>query len=405
MLWKKGIARFALMIVAVVAVFGLFLMWQNAGDVTGFAAKKTSKAVSAKAKSAAASADPCKAAQQAYARAGCAKRLPPPQCARLSQQMNKVCPQRTPAQPVPPPPPPSAVDPTCSDTDDGKVYDVPGVISGVLRNGRAYNNPDVCKPGNIVIERYCDGTTPQNEEHPCGANANCENGACVVLCGNGRIDAGENCGTCLADAPCGADENCQNNACVAPQGGLGQSCRDGGHCDPGLLCGWNPQNSLPEQRGQTVCVPDDVPVGGACDWHFQCQEGLICDNSTGGICSPPPLPQPFVEEACESIFLSSYCDNERRHYTNKTRNRFNETTNSCMRRDWYNGPFSCESLWDTWNRQQAQGRCVAANEDYASCALCGRRACFRDIPNYPVMFSVPAEQDCAGAQDLGIVQC
>ena len=40
MLWKKGNERFALLIVAVVAVFGLILMFQNAGDVTGFAAKK-----------------------------------------------------------------------------------------------------------------------------------------------------------------------------------------------------------------------------------------------------------------------------------------------------------------------------------------------------------------------------
>src|SRR3989344_5327294 len=103
MLWKKGNERFALLIVAVVAVFGLILMfnnsWNDDDSFTGFAAKKAV----AKAK-------------------------------------------------APPPPLPEVK--TCVDSDGGRILNVKGFVSGEYVNGQQYRFDDVCR-GAQLTEYTC----------------------------------------------------------------------------------------------------------------------------------------------------------------------------------------------------------------------------------------------------------
>ena len=170
MLWKKGNERFALLIVAVVAVFGLILMfnnsWNDDDSFTGFAAKKF-------------------AAKKAVAKA----KVPAPEVK------------------------------TCVDSDGGRVLEVRGTVSGEYVNGRAYSFTDRCVrvgAGWGITEYTCKSPSAMGAgTTACPRGSACQNGACVSLCGNGRADRGENCGTCPADVQCGADERCENNACVS----------------------------------------------------------------------------------------------------------------------------------------------------------------------------------------------
>jgi len=391
MLWKKGNERFALLIVAVVAVFGLILMfnnsWNDDDSFTGFAAKKAV----AKAK-------------------------------------------------APPPPLPEVK--TCVDSDGGRILNVKGFVSGEYVNGQQYRFDDVCR-GAQLTEYTCKSPSAMGVGMTaCPRGSACQDGACVSLCGNDRADRGENCGTCPADVQCGADERCENNACVSRF-----FCRDivGGTetdqgvsqnvCDPAssvatsFSCGayysqTHQVNTTPQNCGGRGC---DV-ANARCCWRsgpslFVCENDVrvnqsisVCDGQTRitplpepsrcvagqTVCTPSVVPGGNATcEACRPVFVRSSCDG--RQLTNETRD-------SCTGQQTIAPPFSCESVWvygRNAGRENIPGTCVTVNENFGSCAACGWRACF-DANNPTYLFTVhirPEEQCGPRRQDLGIIQC
>ena len=383
MLWKKGNERFALLIVAVVAVFGLVMMfnnsWNDDDSFTGFAAKKAV----AKAK-------------------------------------------------APPPPLPEVK--TCVDSDGGRILNVKGFVSGEYVNGQQYRFDDVCR-GAQLTEYTCKSPSAMGVGMTaCPRGSACQDGACVSLCGNDRADRGENCGTCPADVQCGADERCENNACVSRF-----FCRDivGGTetdqgvsqnvCDPAssvatsFSCGayysqTHQVNTTPQNCGGRGC---DV-ANARCCWRsgpslFVCENDVrvnqsisVCDGQTRITPLPCPADRPVCTPsvalggnatcaACSMTLVRASCDGL---------TLINETRSTCGG-DVQTQRISCAVRYNGG----PSGTCLVA-ENYAQCATCGQRACF-NATNHdargrlaPVILSIhPAQQCMPGVQDLGIVQC
>ncbi|MDP7079510.1 MAG: LamG domain-containing protein [Candidatus Undinarchaeales archaeon] len=80
--------------------------------------------------------------------------------------------------------------------------------------------PAVCDA--ICLSSECFGTDPDCNE---------AGEAALVCCGNGKCEAGEDCGTCLLDCPCQAGYQCIGGSCLLRDG---QTCTDGGQCASGL---------------------------------------------------------------------------------------------------------------------------------------------------------------------------
>lgn len=71
---------------------------------------------------------------------------------------------------------------SCTDSDTGSFYAVPGIVSGVSR-GEPYSYADVCSDEGTLVEYMCDGPTPitdpfdgQGVHCPHG----CRDGACIA---------------------------------------------------------------------------------------------------------------------------------------------------------------------------------------------------------------------------------
>ena len=85
-------------------------------------------------------------------------------------------------------------------------------------------------------------------------------------CGNGTLDASENCATCAQDAPCGADADCLNATCVArcgngkiDQGETCANCTDA-YCKAGELCeGGTCQATAPASTAPTAAGSNEAP--------------------------------------------------------------------------------------------------------------------------------------------------
>jgi len=78
---------------------------------------------------------------------------------------------------------------------------------------------DSCYPNyiDLVQEHFCEPssyTGVSNDAIYCAQGDICKDGACVSKCGNGVVDAGENCSSCPADAGCSVGKVCRNNVCV-----------------------------------------------------------------------------------------------------------------------------------------------------------------------------------------------
>lgn len=154
----------------------------------------------------------------------------------------------------------------------------------------------------------------------CGEGAQCVNGKCVQLCGNGRLDPGESCdpsvgggsdgctATCLLqeNQQCTHDTDCGSGACrrgvciPCTAGGQCQSndCRQGactnlcgnGRLDPGEIC--DPAATDGSAAGCTLdCLRQ---VGSVCVSSKECQTGL-CDPAGSG------------QGACGSCARNSQC--------------------------------------------------------------------------------------------------
>ena len=152
----------------------------------------------------------------------------------------------------------------------------------------------------------CVQDTRCTDDLQCAQGSKCVNGACVVLCGNKRLDAGEVCDPtvggaggrgctpdcllaenqqCERDTECGSTL-CIRNICIpCTAGGQCQSneCREGvcanlcgnGKLDPGEIC--DPGLAGASGDCTNACLR---PVGSVCAKNFECQTGLC----GGGAC-------------------------------------------------------------------------------------------------------------------------
>ena len=280
MLWKKGNERFALLIVAVVAVFGLVMMfnnsWNDDDSFTGFAAKK-----------AVAKAKPIRGGGPGGT----------PACAQWAKTPERRC-NSAPRQ-------------------------------------------------NQILAKYtCKSDASKTSwrlETTCAAGQECSNNVCVNLCGNGRVDPAESCGTCPADIACAAGQECSNNVCVNLCGN--------GRVDPGETC--------------EICRDAWCGVGQSCE---------------GGQCVAVP------------ILLRQFCEGNILH---------NQTT------DQSDVAFDCSKPYARQHRnppgdRDLPGKCVTIDESRATCGVCGKRTCVYAAYTAHIR---PEEQCRANGQDLGVLQC
>jgi len=77
--------------------------------------------------------------------------------------------------------PPESKIKTCTDSDNGKNYDLKGNIleyeDGLLLNMRT----DYCKDNRALFEFYCDGNNLASEDYICQNGSECKDGACMIL--------------------------------------------------------------------------------------------------------------------------------------------------------------------------------------------------------------------------------
>ena len=189
----------------------------------------------------------------------------------------------------------------------------------------------VCKNKKCVPEKI---TCPEGQEVS-------EEGLCVDICGNGKIDEKENCESCPQDASCKDDFVCKNKKCVpelevCPEGmepgeagkcvyicGNGKidekedcdSCPQDVACEGGFSC--KNKKCVPEK----ITCPDDYVLNkeGICEFIIECKknqkltdQGCVpieddCrqdDDCIGkeeckaGVCVAPPKPKCETDEGC-----------------------------------------------------------------------------------------------------------
>ncbi len=88
----------------------------------------------------------------------------------------------------------------------------------------------ICKVGYICKNKEC---VPKKITCPEGQEVSKE-GLCVDICGNGRIDKGEDCETCPKDVICKIDYVCENKECVKECLKEGEYTLEVKDCCPGL---------------------------------------------------------------------------------------------------------------------------------------------------------------------------
>ena len=229
---------------------------------------------------------------------------------------------------------------TCTDSD-GRDYFQKGIVNGILLSGETWTNAEeFClnaqqagpvEAGPYVDEIYCDETNHLVvDTHPC----NCQNGACVNLCGNQMVDTGETCSSCPADVQCPGPSVCNTAVGVCAIGGtcgdgavsigedctscpvdvrcaLGVSCNSHEQCASGIcgydnsyhlvceepnklgdICNWNEECApaicgINEEESRAVCEEPNQPLGARCGNHFECASGICSFDNSGDrrVCS------------------------------------------------------------------------------------------------------------------------
>lgn len=296
---------------------------------------------------------------------------------------------------------PSPAVKTCVDSDGGVIRDVKGTVSGEYVNGQAYSFTDRCQGANQV-EYNCKSPSAMGVlNSQCPRGSACTDGACVSLCGNGRVDPTENCGTCPADASCGAGQECSNNACVALCGNSrvdeGETCSScagdvrcaadrqcqNGQCvvqpfcrDPGYVRDVR-QNLSTHEGNYTVytCQDDMTSAQRGCQGaavvevhSTPCQGGC---NQTGGTC-------------CFGRPLRTECSS--------SESGINVSFSTCLNRE-VQFPFTCGIISDGLERKRFYTACSA---DVGGCIPCGLRTCVHQGDWGPTTYLVnhTAGQDC-----------
>ncbi|MCK5283608.1 MAG: hypothetical protein KAK00_09470 [Nanoarchaeota archaeon] len=169
--------------------------------------------------------------------------------------------------------------------------------------------PEDCREGELCGNRVID---PEENCANCPKDAACEKGfscenkecvprlgvcpegmepneadQCVDICGNGKIDEGEDCDSCPNDVSCSDNFICENKECVPEE----ITCPDGyvlseeGTCELIIECKKNQQ--LTDQG----CIPieDDCMQDDDCIGKEECR---------AGVCVAPPKPKCETDEEC-----------------------------------------------------------------------------------------------------------
>src|SRR3989338_678420 len=80
--------------------------------------------------------------------------------------------------------------------------------------GRAATYSERCS-GSRALDYSCTSRTQLTLcQTQCESMEDCISGRCVSRCGNGQVDAGEDCNTCPQDVQCATGQVCQEGACV-----------------------------------------------------------------------------------------------------------------------------------------------------------------------------------------------
>lgn len=172
---------------------------------------------------------------------------------------------------------------------------------------RAVANDYSCIPGNAgspsISYRSC--------RTQCESAEDCVNAQCISRCGNGVIDAGENCATCAADVVCAAGTSCQEGVCVAVEicngadddsdGIIDEGCDDDndGFCDAQI--GYVP-------LGEYVGTCSQIPMQRDFDDTNCCRATGDCNDIIRSI--HPPLGDFSVSESWTQCYnnIDDDCD-------------------------------------------------------------------------------------------------
>ncbi len=161
--------------------------------------------------------------------------------------------------------------------DDGNTVDGDTCSSRCRRtNGQTCSKPEHCDSG-VCKNGQCVPCGTAIDEL-CGLHEECVHGTCVDLCGNGRVDAGEQCdsagrqdGKCTRDCKLEVAQQClENNDCGT------NNCLDGkcNFCTSNLQCA---SRSCINGTCVNLCGDGQLQPGEACD------KGRL--NGVGGTCT------------------------------------------------------------------------------------------------------------------------
>ena len=127
----------------------------------------------------------------------------------------------------------------------------------------------------------------------CPEGQRCNAGQCVSLCGNGRVDAGETCSSCARDVVCATGQQCDGGVCVvllvvnATEENVTEENRTGQPIYVNPVCG----NGVVEAGENCLTCVTDVTCqsGTQCVLHPNASMGAICQRPAG-LCEVTGLP-------------------------------------------------------------------------------------------------------------------
>ncbi len=208
--------------------------------------------------------------------------------------------------------------------DDGNTDNGDTCSSSCRRtNGQECATPDQCDSGVCSKSGICE-PCGDSDDTLCGLHQLCVHGACAELCGNGKVDTGEQCDSgpggdsrctsdcklelnqqCLEDGECGTNR-CVNGACQLCNSNLqcsSRSCVNGACAN---LCG-----DGAVQRGEACDQGRLNGVAGACSAECLLGNGLACrrDGECGsGLCQNGQCSACTAANQCRSnICVNNRC--------------------------------------------------------------------------------------------------
>lgn len=155
----------------------------------------------------------------------------------------------------------------------------------------------------------CAAGTPLADGTACGTGKTCKAGVCTsALCGNGTLDAGEDCDFGSGNGPgTGCETSCKFSCTTAPD-----SCSDGNPCNGAETCGVVTVGGKTGQKCSAgtalaacaACGSGGVCVGGTCKSSV-CGDGCV-DATKSETCDPPA--SGTCDASCKKI-VPAVCGN------------------------------------------------------------------------------------------------